>query len=102
LDYVDLHLGNGCFSHGQLYTALSRCRTLNGLILERPITKDDLILDEKVIDFYKTIDKTLCNEINNETTSNVTLDVPLEYVDKIKEYILKLKLENTDDAICAL
>ena len=28
LDYVDLRLGSGCFTHGQLYTALSRCRQL--------------------------------------------------------------------------
>ena len=37
MDNVDLKLGNGCFSHGQLYTALSRCRSLDGLLLERPV-----------------------------------------------------------------
>lgn len=53
LESVDLMLGSGCFCHGQLYTALSRCRSLVGLRISRPLAVKDMIVDQAVIDFYR-------------------------------------------------
>jgi len=36
-DKVVVDIGNGAFAHGQVYVALSRCRSMEGLILQRPI-----------------------------------------------------------------
>jgi ATP-dependent DNA helicase PIF1 len=52
-DKMILELGGGTFAHGQLYVALSRCRSLEGLILREPIRYNDIIIDERVIRFAK-------------------------------------------------
>jgi ATP-dependent exoDNAse (exonuclease V) alpha subunit len=52
-DKVLLDLGGGAFEHGQLYVALSRCRTLEGIVLRQAIRQQDIITDERVVDFYE-------------------------------------------------
>ncbi len=52
-DRVILDLEGGAFEHGQLYVALSRCRTLEGLVLRRPIRPRDIITDERVVAFFR-------------------------------------------------
>lgn len=52
-DKVIIDLGHGAFAHGQTYVALSRCRTLDGVVLRKTIKPGDIITDERVIDFYE-------------------------------------------------
>lgn len=52
-DNVIIDLGRGSFAHGQTYVALSRCRSLEGMILKRPIYKKDIIMSPKVEYFFK-------------------------------------------------
>lgn len=51
--YIDL--ATGTFAHGQLYVALSRCRTLEGVFLKRPIKHSDILLDDRVVEFVKNL-----------------------------------------------
>jgi ATP-dependent DNA helicase PIF1 len=50
-DHVILDIGKGTFAHGQLYVALSRCRSLGGIILKKKIKKPHIIMDYKVVNF---------------------------------------------------
>lgn len=52
-DRVIIDLGRGAFEHGQTYVALSRCRTLEGIVLRQPIRQTDIHTDERVVDFYE-------------------------------------------------
>lgn len=51
LDRVIIDLGSGAFAPGQLYVALSRCRTLEGIALKQPVTHDDIQCDAEVVAF---------------------------------------------------
>lgn len=55
LDEAMIHTGNGCFASGQIYVALSRLRTLQGLGLMNPLTTRDVIVDPAIVDFYENI-----------------------------------------------
>jgi len=52
---VAIDLGRGAFAHGQTYVALSRCTSLKGLRLVRPIDHSSIIMDDRVISFLKNI-----------------------------------------------
>ncbi|HMQ49513.1 MAG TPA: AAA family ATPase [Saprospiraceae bacterium] len=52
-DRAIIDLGKGAFEHGQTYVALSRCRTLEGIVLQQPIRHQDVLTDERVIEFYQ-------------------------------------------------
>jgi ATP-dependent DNA helicase PIF1 len=48
LDKVYVDFGRGTFAHGQAYVALSRCRSLDGLALARPLRPSDVRFDRSV------------------------------------------------------
>jgi ATP-dependent exoDNAse (exonuclease V) alpha subunit len=51
LDKVYIDLGRGTFAHGQTYVALSRCRTLEGLTLARPLRPTDILFDKAALGY---------------------------------------------------
>ncbi|CAN5489034.1 AAA family ATPase [soil metagenome] len=51
LDRVVVDLTGGTFSTGQLYVALSRCTSMAGLVLKRPVLPKDLKTDRRIARF---------------------------------------------------
>lgn len=52
IEKVHLDLGTGSFETGQTYVALSRCRSLKGLSMSRPLKMDDILVDFESKHFY--------------------------------------------------
>jgi ATP-dependent DNA helicase PIF1 len=52
LGRVRVDLGNGAFSPGQVYVALSRCRSLADIDLARPIRRQEVKCDQRIKRFY--------------------------------------------------
>ncbi len=50
-DRMVLDIGRGTFANGQLYVALSRCRTLGGIVLKRRLEKRHIWTDWRVVRF---------------------------------------------------
>jgi ATP-dependent DNA helicase PIF1 len=53
LDRMIVDLSGGMFSSGQLYVALSRCTSITGLVLKRPVLPKDLKTDKRVVRFLR-------------------------------------------------
>jgi ATP-dependent DNA helicase PIF1 len=51
---VIIDMDRGAFEFGQTYVALSRCRTLEGIVLKQKLQPRDILLDERVVDYYET------------------------------------------------
>jgi len=51
-DKVIIDMAGGAFESGQSYVALSRCRTLQGIILKNPLKPRDIIVDPDIVEYY--------------------------------------------------
>ena len=55
LERVIIDLGTGAFAAGQLYVALSRCKSLSGIALKQAVTRSDIRCDPEVIAFMRSV-----------------------------------------------
>lgn len=56
------------FAHGQTYVALSRCKTLEGMVLESPLRREAIISDSIVDNFTKEVEQ---NKPGSEQLNNM-------------------------------
>ena len=50
-DHVTVDIGRGTFVAGQMYVALSRCTSFDGIVLKTPIGKPNIRTDFRIFDF---------------------------------------------------
>jgi hypothetical protein len=88
------------FAHGQVYVALSRCRTLEGIVLSTPVSQRGIITDPTVSGFVGEIEKNHPNqEVLNKSRKIYQHYLLKELFDftiiqKQAYYCLKLSREN--------
>jgi hypothetical protein len=87
---IDAHTS---FAHGQVYVALSRCKTLEGMVLSSPLTRESVINDESISHFTRAVenrfpDKDRLNELQRRYYYELLCE--LFGFDNIKKYFSQL------------
>jgi hypothetical protein len=75
LDSMAFNVGEGFFSPGHLYVALSRVRNLDNLILHVPLRKNDVIVSNKVRAYFDNFQKR-CETIQFDKDGDWLLSQP--------------------------
>lgn len=73
------------FAHGQVYVALSRCKTLEGMVLSTPISHRSIINDATVVDFIQQVE-------NNQPGENDLISAKLEYQKELLTELFRFNL----------
>lgn len=91
---------SAAFAHGQTYVALSRCRSLDGIVLEKPVTPAAVICDSRVIGFMTSA---RLNGVDHDKLLSLEQDYKIMLLDELfnfraiiaaMEGVTRLYLEN--------
>ena len=75
-DRVVIDIGKGSFAHGQVYVAISRCTSFEGLILKKPILKKHIWMDWQIVRF-------LTKYQYEQSEENMSLEDKIKHIQKV-------------------
>lgn len=78
---VNIDFTGGVFAGGQTYVALSRCTSLEGIVLKEPIRRRDVFVKAEVVSFSRSYNN---NMVISKALSESKADK--EYHDAVKDY----------------
>ena len=92
-DKVVIDIGRGTFAHGQVYVALSRCTSFNGIILNKKITKSHIRTDWRIVRFLTQFQYKKSDEKSNYSEKRKLIEDAIKR--QINLEILYLKPDDT-------
>ena len=92
---IILDIQRGVFSPGQVYVALSRCTSLEGIVLRQPIKKRHVFMDWRVIDFLTKYQYKISEEKMSLEQKIGFLERAIEEKQKLEIVYLKTKDEKS-------
>ena len=84
-DRLVIDIGKGTFSPGQMYVALSRCTSLEGIVLKKEIQKKHVFMDWRIIDFLTKYQYSLSDE-------KMPLEQKVDFIQKTIQENKKLEI----------
>lgn len=97
---VVIDIGRGTFAHGQMYVALSRCVSLKGLVLKKPIAKKHIFMDWRVVKFVTQHQYRLAAQDMPLDDKIALIKAAIESGREVKMVYLKGSDEKTTRSIC--
>jgi len=101
-DKVIIDLSSGIFACGQTYVALSRCRTLEGIILKKEITKSNVFTDWKVVRYLTSYQYNLSEKKCSKEDKIEIIKQAIENKTKLKIIYLKAQDQKSERIILPL
>lgn len=99
---VIVDLKGGIFAHGQLYVALSRCRSLNGLILKNHIKPNHVFMDKRVREFITNFQYKISERYLPREKKEKIIKEAIKNKKDLRIIYLKTKDEKTERRITPL